>query len=416
MKLKKKNILIVAIVLCLVTLFASCGGNGPESKEAPYTVTVKDALGTAYTEGVMVRFLKNGEQVAMQVVNDQGVVSKTMEKGDYTVELMFINTDTEYHYDKSALTLSAEKTSLDVVLSQMPSKESTTLYVGDNDYKAYTVKAGCTYVSLTAGKRNYFLFAPNTEGTYEFSVPGSSAAIGYYGAPHFVQDFSVAEVKDNKFTVSVSASMIGTGNTGTSIYVIGIDGGDADSNCILAIDRTGPAEKTITDEPWHTYQAKTKPTAYVLPAGANIAEFDLTAATATYSFVLNSNDGFYHLNSENGPLVLVRLAEESEYIASYKKILETIGVNKYFYDADGNFVKKENYSDCLLEYIACVDENSGVYPLTEDLKYIIQQNGEYSGWFDPSSGTYLFKDDNGINIPGINAELAWLAMCCYIAG
>ena len=80
-----------------------------------------------------------------------------------------------------------------------------------------------------------------------------------------------------------------------------------------------------------------------------------------------------------------------------------------------SFQKKESYSECLLEYIACVDEESGTYPLTEDLKYILQQRGEYSGWFDPEESLYLFVDGNGIALDGINNEISWLFMCCYIA-
>ena len=79
------------------------------------------------------------------------------------------------------------------------------------------------------------------------------------------------------------------------------------------------------------------------------------------------------------------------------------------------FVKKENYGDCLLEYIECVDEDNGVYPLTEDLKYIIQNKGEYAGWFDADNSSYIFKDESGNKVVGVNADISWLFMCCYIA-
>ena len=83
----------------------------------------------------------------------------------------------------------------------------------------------------------------------------------------------------------------------------------------------------------------------------------------------------------------------SKYLASFKTILENSGVVKYFYDEDGNFTKKENYADCLLEYIEYVDEESGTYPLTEDLKYIVTQRGEHEGWWNPEGQTYLFVDE-----------------------
>ena len=68
----------------------------------------------------------------------------------------------------------------------------------------------------------------------------------------------------------------------------------------------------------------------------------------------------------------------------------------------------------MLEYIEYVDENVGVYPLTEDLKYIIQQRGDYAGWWNIDGQGYIFKDMNGNNDSSINEDIAWLLMCCYI--
>ena len=82
-------------------------------------------------------------------------------------------------------------------------------------------------------------------------------------------------------------------------------------------------------------------------------------------------------------------------------------------DAAGEFVKRERYVECLTAYINCMDEGTKVYPLTEDLKYIIQSSSEHNGWLDPQSAMYLFKSDDGLPVPGINAEISWLFMCCY---
>jgi hypothetical protein len=40
--------------------------------------------------------------------------------------------------------------------------------------------------------------------------------------------------------------------------------------------------------------------------------------------------------------------------------------------------------------------------------YIIQQHGNYSGWWDSSDERYIFE---GINV---NKENAWLFMCGYL--
>ena len=62
-----------------------------------------------------------------------------------------------------------------------------------------------------------------------------------------------------------------------------------------------------------------------------------------------------------------------------------------------------------------MDEQTGLYPLTEDLKYIIQTNGNYQGWWEVD-GNYIFRDESGAEILGIDPETAWLFMCCYIQG
>lgn len=420
---KIRTLMLAALLLCVSLMLGACGEQPSQgettvpttvpSDTLDYQVTVVDALGTPYTTGVIVRILDNGEQVAMQVVDENGTVTKNLSRGEYTVELMFTGDENAYSYDTSDLTLTADKTSLEIVLSNNMVGEAVSLFADGAETQAYYVTAGGTNVPLTPGQRNYFLFAPTVAGTYEFSTADEVAGIGYYGAPHFVQSQSAAEVTDNTFTVSVSASMIGTGGSGTSVLVIGIDAGEQ-SECILTIQRIGEPEYNVADEPWTIYQTTAELAPYTLDAGAEIHEFDLTASTDAYALVYNEQDGFYHLDSADGPLVLVRLGVDGKYLDCFKTIVEHSGVVKYFYDENGEFDRKESYTECLMEYIEYMDETNGVYPLTEDLKYIIQQRGDYSGWWDPDGSLYLFVDENGNPVPDINTEIAWLFMCCYI--
>lgn len=418
--MSKKNLKLLPMVLCMVMLLCACGGGEQSgttaSGTANYKVTVTDALGDPYTSGVIVRFMQDGAQAAMQAVNENGVAEKTLATGEYTVELMFTDSVAAFYYDHSDLTLSADKTELEITLAMTPAADAHTLYVQGTEYDAYSVDEGCTYVSLNKGDRTYFLFTPNRSGTYEFSVKGDVEGIGYYGAPHFVQSVNLAEVDNNTFTVSISASMIGTNGTGTTVLVLGIDGGESE-NCTLTVERIGEPAWTVEDEPWMVYEPTVELKKYTLAENAKLNEFDITASTDTYNLVFNETDGFYHLDSADGPLVLMRLGKDTKYLDCFKTILENTGVNKYFFDDEGNFQKKENYTDCLLKYIEYMDEASGTYPLTEDLKYILLQRGEYAGWFDPEQPLYLFKqqvNEEWIPIPGINNEISWLFMCCYV--
>ena len=417
---KKFGALVLCLLLSVSLLLGACGNAQAPAEaanngtDAEYVVKVVDGTGAPYTSGVIVQFMKGGEKVALQTVDANGVAAKTLAKGDYTVELMFTGNAEDYFYDKEGLTLSATQTTLEVVLAQTVTSQAQSLHVDGSDYDAYHVATGSTHVKLTAGERSYFLFAPSAAGTYEFSVSDATAQLGYYGAPHFVQTVNAAEVVDGKFTVSIKASMIGSGDTGTTVLVLGIDAGENDS-CVLTIERIGEPEWDPSDEPWQVYQPTVELKPYTLPAGANLMKFDITATTDTYNLVLNEQDGFYHLNDANGPLVLMYLGENVKYLDCFKTILEHSGVQRYFYDENGEFLKKETYGECLMQYIAMMDETKGVYPLTEDLKYIVQMEGEDSGWFDTNGMSYLFKDDNGNFVDGINSEISWLFMCCYIA-
>ena len=396
--------LLLAVLLCLSTLLTACGSPA-------YRVTVKDALGNPYTSGVVVRFMKDGQSAGMQVVNENGVAEKELEPGDYTVELSFTSDDVSYYYDTSNLTLSANQRELTVELAQAAVAMDSPLYVGDTSYDIHGVGVGCTHVTLKKDERNYFLFTPSAAGTYEFSVPGSNAILGYYGAPHFVQELHAGgEVKDGKFSVSIKADMIGTDGTGTATLVLGVDAGENES-CTIAIQRTGDPAWDVSDEPWTVYQSTVELSQYTLPANAAIKEFDLKADN--YALVKDSR-GWYHLDTADGPLVLMRLGEKSAYLDDFKTIVDKSRVGKHFYSEDGTFIRKESYNECLLEYIAVMDEKAGVYPLTDDLKYILQQRGDHYGWYDADGEQYLFKDQNGNNIPGINAEISWLFPCCYI--
>ena len=402
--------LAITLILSCAALF-SCG-----AKEIEYTVNVKDALGNPYSSGIIVNFMQNGERAAMQAVDENGTAKKTLTKGDYTVELDFTGDKDAYYYAGGAK-LSAKENTVDAILANKTTGDPTVLIVGENEYDAYAINTGCTYVELSTKGRSYFLFTPTQGGHYVFSVAeGKDVEIGYYGAPHFIQDFSVAEVKDGSFFLDVKDGMIGQGDGGTATYVIGIDSKKAES-CVIAIERTGDATKTIEDEPWTTFKGTHTPKAYTLPEGVQIKEFDLTAKTDAYKFVLDKETGYYHLNSKDGPVVLVRLAEDCDYIACYATILDKQNVVKYFYDGEEktyeNFVKRETYADCLFDYIDCADEATGTYPLTEDLMYIIQQNGDHMGWWDPDGSNYRFRNMDETKDLTINTEIAWLLMCCY---
>ncbi len=417
-----KIIKILSLLLACL-LLAACGSQTPletgaqtdtpetQPSTVDYQVKVVDANGQPYTAGVIVRILKGGEQVAMQVVDKNGSVTKTLEPGTYTAELMFTDSATEYVYDQTNLTLTPEAPQLEISLAYALGDLAMELYHKDAPVGAYSVDVCCTWIPLQAGQRNYFLFTPRQAGTYEVKVIGDVESLGWYGTPHYMSDTTMTEVENNCFTMSIRSDMIGSGEGGTSMLVLGIDPGTAES-CILSIRRTGDPAWSPEDVPYEVYKTTVKLAPYTLPQGAGLLGFDLTAEG--YDLVLGE-DGFYHLNTADGPLVVVYLGKDTQYMSCFQTVLTKTGVRKYFYDENGKFLRREAYDECLREYFVYMDQDEGVYPLTEDLKYIIQQAGDHHGWFRLDANTSLFRDDDGMALPGINGDIAWLFMCAYIA-
>ncbi len=304
-------------------------------------------------------------------------------------------------------------------------------------FTAYHVAAGKTKVELDAGSRTYFVFAPTEPGVYELSFTGSITAIGSYGTPNYANDQNVAapvEGNPYAFTIEVTAGMIGTGGTGTAEYVIGVNGAEGTTAGVLNIIRKGDAEEEM---PYTVYQRTYDLKAYKHPSNAQVVDFDLTQ---TYTLVLNPTDHYYHLNTADGPLVLVHLgvnakyddadsAQGYRYLPSIHTVLKSQRFVRWYYDEEGKVEKKLGFNNCLLEYLAneatvngqsetyqyhYVDNATGLYPLTEDLKFILTETGEHRGWWEMSSENYLFYDAMGNKVP-VEKETAWLFGCCYIA-
>lgn len=400
------SFIMVAVLLGCSMMLGACG-----SGEKEYKVTVKDSLGNACGSGVIVTFYQNDEQVAMQACGEDGTAVKKLAAGDYTVKLQFTDGDDAYYYEQENLTLSKDKTELEITLIKKVAGESLDVFAGGEAHVAYFVETGDTYVEVEAGKRAYFVFMPREAGTYEFSIAeGDGCSIAYYGSEFYVHNEPARDVVDGKTTMSIKESAITSDVENTTRLVLGVDSEEL-TNCIISIKRIGDAEWHVSDEDWIIYQKTVELSKYTLPEGTKLKNFDLTADT--YNLVYNEKDGFYHLDSEDGPLVYAYLTKNPRYVDCFKTILESGTVRCYFYDDDGKFIKKVAYGQCLKEYFEYVDAEEGVYPLTKDLKHIIQSYGEQSGWWDPSSKGFMICNSDGTPVANLNTENGWLFMCCY---
>ena len=450
-KKRFRALLLAVLMVCSLLAMSACGDSEeptepqttgttestgtPETEpsetepagDVNYKVTLTDGVGRPYTEKVKVRFNQAGAQVAMAIVNADGVVEKTLPRGDYDIQIESFSSDVTFYYDAAAAKVTADAPELQIVLAQEtvdaegnPVVSTEGIFAGGKDTVAWQISAGSSHVKLTAGERNYFLFVPAQPGTYEFSVTGNDASVGIYGAStHFIQDHSTYEVVDNKITLSVQPSMIGTGSTGTTVFVIGLDGAEGITDAVLNVICVGDPEWSFTEEPWTNYEPKQEIVPYTLPEGITLKPFNLTAATEDCQLVYNEVDGTYHLGTADGPRVFVQLGSSMQGISLLAMVGEIIIQNgvpmqtgsapfRYSYNNGQDDFFKEDYTDAMRQYVTNRDKASGVYPLNEDLYYILPMGIEQNGWCREDTANYLFAGQEGIN-----HEIAWMFLLVY---
>lgn len=385
-----------------VTLKAGSTSDATDPTKAMYSVKVTDYFGNPITNAT-VNFMQNGASAGIVKVNNSGAASTYLTKGEYTVSLSFDSGS--YYYDTSSLVLTEDSPYAPVVAVAKQNGEFEESYVGE----LYRVTTGATYKELQSSVMNYFLFEPTVAGQYRFTTSDPGAVISYWGASvHIINNITDStDYANNTFTLNIKENNLG------GEYIIGVTGAE---ECILLITRIGDPILDETDIPAEVYKAKTAPKAFTLnlSAGQKLTYVDVTGKTSDYKLVLGT-DGYYHIGSATGPIMYVNLGPNAPYVSFYKMFGYTghggTSFTQVFRDDNGNLIRKEDYTECMCKYVECVDEEGyGVYPMTEDLYYMLQNGGEYKGWWDSSNANYLFSET-----PGVNTEIAWMFCCCYIA-
>lgn len=434
---------IRAVLLCVlmigsVLLMCACQTDSPDatagsssptdvaSGEVAYKVTVVDGVGTPYTEKLIVKFMQDGQQIAMLPIGEDGTVEKVMPKGDYAVQVVSTDPDAKFFYDETAAKLTPEKTELQLLVAMekgdtLESINAFSVAAGEYaSFDAYYLQKGTTHVTMDAKDRNYFLFVPREAGTYEVSLVEEGATLGVYGGSvHFVMEQSTHEMTDGKLVLSVQPSMIGSGDTGTTVYVLGIDVPAGVSQGLVNIVRVGEPAWSFTEEPWSNYQPSQEVKDYSLPEGTVLKPFDLTAATDTYKLVYNEEDGQYHVGAADGPKVFVQLGQAVNGISLMGMVGEIVyqdGVLmqtgsapfRYSYDNGQEDFFKEDYTDAMRAYVTARDKASGVYPLNKDLHYMLPLGVQANGWTREDTASFLFQD-----VEGFNAEIGWMFLLLH---
>lgn len=368
-----------------------------------YNVMVTD-FNSNVVGDYLILFLKDGEPVAYNIVPAAGgVTSMELETGTYDIQLAFLGAE-QYYYQQSLAVVTEEASDLTIrvaAASKNPPEENWLLS------QITPVPLGGVYVSLQEDVNTYFSFYPTEQGVYKISVTDPNAVLSYWGSPNYPIDYTseLTDFDGTSFTISVNTNALG------QIHVVGVQGS---KGCILSVVRVGDAQEDIPFEP---YTVKHTPVKQTLASGLNFTYMDITKDSNAYDLVYNETDGYFHLGSKNGPVVYVQLnynakGENAPYVTLYDMVggVGNTGtaLRCSFTDKDGNLIR-EDYTAAMLSYGACADDTYGVYPVTEDLMYMIKMGGQYLGWWEKGNANSQMIFTNGENL-----EIAYMFAFCYI--
>lgn len=405
------------------TTDSSNQGTNPDVPSEPvlvkYIVRAVDAFGNAPEISVVVEMFKDGESIGEMPIRRGSAVFQ-LEAGEYTFEVKPM--EGEFYYDKTKCVLTEEEPEMTVTLYNCANEnDKQQLFIPDETlldhipYDAVQVEEGATYVTIDRAAGTYFVFTPTRGGIYRVSYESSRAVtLGYYGSPHNVLASCPIDVVDGAFELEVKNEGVNIGNEGgTTQVVIGIRSFTV-KGCVLKIERIGNA---TVDLPWTDVSADKQATKTDNFVNSEFVDFDVTDETLTV--VYNENDGYYHLNTVDGPVIYIRITnaviESStstetiyKYLPSFLVMCETDRLGKVFYDEEGNIVLKESYNEMFKEY-ASLCGTQGFYPLNLQLAEAVKNIGEHKGWYDFEGELSIFGD----NAHSVVKENAWLFACVY---
>ncbi|MBR7181981.1 MAG: hypothetical protein IKD28_04275 [Clostridia bacterium] len=386
-------------------------------KAEPYGVWIVDGLGRPITD-IVVKVMKGKEQVKMYPY--MGVFLEfDIPKDNYTIELDLSRLDKNYTYDLALCKLTPADKATTIRLFDQP-ETSTELFVGapiSKNYEAHYIGEGSYKVALTPNDYTFFVFTPSAPAIYTVTYEsGAALRVGYHGSTFFVQgidlspDSSDINGFENGLSVNVYSSNLG------STYVFSVYS-SSEKSCVLNIENAGDPGTRLSDQPWTPYlENNAKVTEQLnFPASGTYTAIDLS--DLTLKAVYNENDGYYHLNSADGPVIFIDLTNDTDFVEGMT--IQVIGVNqrigRYIYDINGDVVEKRSYNELFAQYGIGVTEDTMTkdtvrVPLTKKLAEAIQVLGEKQSWWAAGSDANIFTPVLGNSY---NQEFAWLLFCGY---
>lgn len=225
-----------------------------------------------------------------------------------------------------------------------------------------------TYV--VDGSYEYTVFAFEPAETGKYTISSDNALIGLVSTNGmWITVGASTAVIESEFVSANTFDWTCT-SVGQSIWVA-VKAPEASANITVAYE-----EVEIKTIPREYYVNTVTPAPFVFNGNADALEYVDTFDGICDSAVLGA-DGYYHLNTADGPILFANIADPIMSLASandYGQLKELIYEN-------GEVVMILDFTMAMIDYIECMDENSGLYPLTADLIAVFSQAGTSLGWY-----------------------------------
>ncbi len=253
---------------------------------------------------------------------------------------------------------------------------------------AYLAVGTAEYDMDPAYAYTVFGFAPEQEGAYTISCEQANVGIVSYNGMWVTIEPTVDTINSN--AVSWTCTSVGQS------ILIAIE--NAQASATLTVSREG-AQDTPQEPDWTVYENVVQPETFVFEGDAQ-ALLEVNTADDIVDTAVLGADGYYHLNGANGPMLYANLNHAAMSLVGASEYGQLKDVQ---YDADGNVTQKTEFNTAFAAYAACMDSNTSLYPLTEDLMAMFVRVGASQKWY--GEGGFI----------GGAADDAWMYACCYVA-